>query len=116
MNNPDMKTAEGRKLLQKMALAAFLERLVSLGANAISFSADIMPREVWADCISFAIFATNSQNDAEAIKCLLDSTLGNSSQLGTYLLKEGHITRESKQAAGNSLAEALAKRAQAAQG
>ena len=113
MNNINLATAEGRKLLQIQARDAFKLELSNQNATKVAFGASIMPRVLWARCLTLAIFAVDASGNPDAIEAILDSDLGNSSQLGTQLVKEGFITQDSAAIHGESLAQLLAKRAAA---
>ena len=55
-----------------------------------------------------AVGAIVSEAQAELVQVVLDSDLGNSSQLGALLLKNGTITRDSTQVAASSFAAEIA--------
>lgn len=112
-NKINLTTAEGKTLLVKEAKAAFVVELKAAGGDRIAFGANVMPRVLWARCITLAIAAVDALGNPDAIVTVLDSELGNSSQLGTQLVKDGVIVREGVEAAATSLTSLLAERAKA---
>lgn len=113
MPSYNINSAEGRKLLQNQAKVAFVSELQAIGGTTIAFGASIMPRVVWAKCLTLAIASLGALGDPDAILAVLDSELGNSSQLGTQLVSEGTIKRTGVEVAAKSLAATLAERAAA---
>ena len=114
MSNNNIASGEGRKLLQKSARLAFVAELQAIGGTKVSFGSSIMPRERWARCLTVALFTTGASMDADECLVVLDSDLGNASQLGTALVKEEVIKVEAVEVAAGSLAKMLAERAAAA--
>lgn len=115
-NNVDVSSAEKAKLLQKKARASFVSNLQALGKTKIAFGADIMPRELWAQLVALSLAENGciTAEQADCVSVVLNSDLGNSSQLGTALLKEGVMERETAITASKSLASILAERAKLA--
>ena len=118
MQSNQSGTAEGNALVAKQSREAFVKELAAVGGTRIAFAGNVMPRETWARCLALAMASVGAiaPEAADAVMAILNSDLGNSSQLGTALLKEGAITRESAVAASTSLASILAERAKAKQG
>lgn len=113
-NNPI--NPEGSALLVKQARAAFIEVLLNGQATlSIPFGGSLMPRETWARNLAMALAIAGAipAESADAVAAILNSDLGNSSQLGTNLKKEGVITETGAASAATSLASILAQRAQA---
>ena len=104
--------AEDVKMIQAAAKAAFVEQLKADGATNVPFGGSIMPRAEWARCLTFALVATGCAmvEDADKIAAVLGCELGNSSQLGMLLVKEGTITVGTAATAAASLSDQLAAR------
>lgn len=88
------------------ALAAFKEGYELLGASRIiPMGGDKLPRAVWAKATAYAIakLAKESGDNLAASASVLDSVVGNSSQLGARLFKEGYLS----EASGEVTADAL---------
>ena len=108
-----MNEIEARKI-QIAAKAAFIGALEQLGALEIGIGSAVMPREIWAQAMIAALVdsgilapETDDLNKAQAI---FDSELGNASQLGALLLKEGTIKRRGASAEAESFLAKLAAR------
>ena len=99
--------------IQNQAEASFLAALQALGWIEIAPSADLMPRDVWAQAIAGSLFDAGCipAERLEIAAIILDSPLGNASQLGAKLLKEKKIRRLEQAIAGNNFLAALAARA-----
>jgi hypothetical protein len=112
-NKINTSSEEGRKLLQKEVKALFISNMKALGHSSVKHGADIMPRSIWASALALALAERGviTAEQADGVAVVLSSELGNSSQLGSLLLKEGELTRETAANAATSLAEMLADRA-----
>lgn len=97
-------------------MAAFVAKLQSLGADKLAYGASIMPRAIWSQgMVSTMISAGIIQSEEAADKALvvLNSDLGNSSQLGAMLLKKGILVQEEAKQAASSFAAEIARLAAA---
>ena len=102
---------EAMLLVNQNAMAAFVSKLRNEKGDKLSHSEAIMPRERWSVCMVSALIAVGaitSEAQAELIQVVLNSDLGNSSQLGALLLKNKIITRETAQVAASSFAAEIA--------
>jgi hypothetical protein len=108
-------SAEGRKLTAKQVRQAFVQELKDSKNDRVAFGASVMPRAVWSRTLVLAMASVGviRAEDADGVLAVLDSELGNSSQLGTVLVESGDITREGAAQAATSLAETLRARAAA---
>lgn len=98
------------------AKQAFVAKLVKLNAVRIAHGAPTMPRAVWSQALVSALIASGAITSAEAAEkaaVVLDSELGNSSQIGAVLVKEGHIKVEEVEQAALSFADEIQRLAQA---
>lgn len=114
-NKYDLTKAVDRKLLQNDAMAAFVKEMHAGGHKAVKFGGTVMPREQWAIWLAMAIAEVEMLGNPDGIACILQSPVGNTSQLGMLLVEEGHLTREEVAQAATSLADMLAARAKAKQ-
>jgi hypothetical protein len=106
-----MNTEDTRKI-QIAAMNSFKAALAALKANEIAPGASIMPRSIWAQGIVAAMFEAKllQPESLESAFAILDSELGNSSQLGASLLKDGTIKRLGAVETANSYLASLAAR------
>lgn len=112
----NLSGAEAKSLFQKELKVSFVSNMHALGHKSLAFGSDIMPRQIWATALALALAEQGAidASQADAIAVALNSDLGNSSQLGTALLKSGDLVRQDAAIAAVSLADILAKRAEAA--
>ena len=112
-NQINTATAEARNLLQKEVRGLFINNMKALGHETVKHGADIMPRSIWASALALALAERGviKAEEADGLAVVLNSDLGNSSQLGTALLKEGELKREDAATAATSLLEILQKKA-----
>jgi hypothetical protein len=98
--------------MNEISMAAFVAKLGKLNATTIPHGAAIMPRAVWAQGMVSALIAVGvvkSEADAEKVQAVLASDLGNSSQLGAILVKNGTIKQQEVAQAASSFADEIAK-------
>lgn len=104
-------TKEERLKLVRESREAFI---ASMQSKTIAHGADIMPRTVWADGMIAALVASGimapERDDIEKAQAIFGSNLGNSSQLGTSLLKDGTIKMQGADDAAVDYAAELQKR------
>lgn len=115
-NTINTTTAEGRTSVAKEVRNLFVSNMKALGHETVALGADVMPRAIWANAIALAMAERGiiSAEQADAVAVVLNSDLGNSSQLGAKLEKDGVLKRQSATAAATSLSAMLAARAAAA--
>lgn len=104
---------ESQKVLAKEVRALFVQNMKALNHVEIAHGADLLPRSIWSTALALALAERGviEAKQADAVAVVLNSDLGNSSQLGGALLKEGELKRQTAVQAGMSLADLLAKRA-----
>jgi hypothetical protein len=104
--------AESQKKLELAAKAAFIESLRADKALEISHGAAIMPRSIWARAIIAALADCGALQleKVDLALAILASPIGNSSQIGALLLKDGIMQQQGIGEASESYAEQLAKR------
>ena len=109
--NISIEKAEQRNLLAKEVRALFIQMMRALGHSSVKHGGDLLPRSVWSSALAMAMaergVITPAQCDAVAV--VLNSDLGNSSQLGGALKKEGILKVEDAATAATSLTDLLAK-------
>lgn len=115
MNNIQSGTAEGNALLVKQARLAFISELAAIGGSKVAFGGSLLPRKSWSRSLALAMVEARAiqPTQADAVMVILDSDLGNASQLSANLVKEGAIVVQGAAQAAESLADVLAKRAAA---
>lgn len=104
--------AEEIKKIELAAEAAFVSSLRADKALEISHGAAIMPRSIWARGIVSALADAKVLELSQADKALaiLAGPIGNSSQIGAKLMRDGVLQQQGIGAASESYAEQLAKR------
>jgi hypothetical protein len=107
MNTLSLTVEQKHKLLIAEAEEGFKIALKACGADVISFAGDIMPRPVWSEGVVMALVYVGAiqPEQCDTIKAVLNSAMGNSSQYGASLLKEGTIKRKSADNVSESLIE-----------
>lgn len=103
--------AEEKKMVVIEARKAFVASLVN---KTIAHGAAVMPRGVWADGIIAAFLDAGIMApeavDVEKAQAILGSELGNSSQLGSLLLKDGTLKQQGAEGAAEDYAAKLLER------
>ncbi len=91
------------------AIAAFKQGYsLSGGSNVIAIGADLMPRAIWAKATAFAIAKVGKEASLDAMAAavvVLQTTVGNASQLGMKLKKEGFLKEATATETADSLLE-----------
>lgn len=115
MDNIIISTPEARTGLQIRAKVVFAELLQAFGWHKVTFGGEILPRARWAKvtAATLAELGVIDAKTAEVVEVVLSGSIGNSSQLGNELVKEGKMTREGADTAAQSLSALLAARAKA---
>ena len=109
-----MKNPISKDTLEMQALAAFKASWQRLGfPTQIPLGGDKMPRRQYAAAVADVIQGFMQEQEigaAEAVFVILQTTLGNASQLGAKLVKEAWLTEASPaQAVDDLLAKLLAR-------
>ena len=110
-----MKTIPSKDVREVQCLAQFKAAWLALGyPTLLSIDSFKMPRDRYAYCIADTVSWFQKEYEAdsqEAIINVLQTSLGNASQLGAKLIKEKWLTEASPVEAADSFLETLRKRA-----
>ena len=111
-----MKTQISRDALEVQALAAFKASWLRLAfSTMIPLGGDKMPRRQYAAALADVIQGFMQEQEAsaaEAVFVILQTSLGNASQLGAKLIKEDWLKEATPAQAADDLLARLLKRSQ----
>lgn len=114
MSNNSKLSQMSKDALEVYALQLFKSEWEAMGfATHIPLGGDKMPRKAYAATVAAVTVRVMKEQEApagEAVFLILNTVLGNASQLGGKLLKEGFLKEEAPAVAADALLEALRKR------